>query len=295
MSAGKGRARQAALLRPAHERRREHGLRRPATSRSAGLTDAPAASRSAPTERVQDRSCPTLWNVGYQQAFFWEGSAPTLEAAVARRLAIRPGARRQGTARRGRRRRAPQRRARLSEPVRRRLRPGGDRRKRAEGPRRLSAHARGQRLRLGPIPGRRSAGVERSRAPRGWALFDGKAKCTGCHNGLLLTDLQFHNVGIGTGGKDPGRFDITKEPRHRGAFKTPTLLNVSRSAPYFHDGSVATLAEAVDLMAGGGVPNPNPRRRAPARRADRRGTRRPARVPRGADRGHSNRAPAPPK
>jgi cytochrome c peroxidase len=48
---------------------------------------------------------------------------------------------------------------------------------------------------------------------------------------------------------------MTKNERDRGAFKTPTLLNVGRSAPYFHDGSVATLPEAVDLMARGGIPN----------------------------------------
>ena len=40
-----------------------------------------------------------------------------------------------------------------------------------------------------------------------------------------------------------------------GAFKTPTLLDISKSAPYFHDGSVATLEEAVDLMASGGKAN----------------------------------------
>jgi cytochrome c peroxidase len=44
-------------------------------------------------------------------------------------------------------------------------------------------------------------------------------------------------------------------PSDRGAFKTPTLLDISKSAPYFHDGSVATLEEAVRLMANGGVAN----------------------------------------
>jgi cytochrome c peroxidase len=75
-------------------------------------------------------------------------------------------------------------------------------------------------------------------ARRGWALFSGKAGCTNCHDGLLLTDLQYHNVGIGWN------------------FKTPTLNEVANSAPYFHDGSVATLEEAVDLMLGGGIKNP---------------------------------------
>ena len=57
--------------------------------------------------------------------------------------------------------------------------------------------------------------------------------------------------------KDPdvGRFTVTKRPEDTGAFKTPTLRDISKSAPYFHDGSVATLGEAVDLMLGGGKPN----------------------------------------
>jgi cytochrome c peroxidase len=65
-------------------------------------------------------------------------------------------------------------------------------------------------------------------------------------------------VGIGVvDGKptDVGRFTVTKEEKDTGAFKTPTLRDVARSAPYFHDGSVASLREAVTLMAKGGVPN----------------------------------------
>jgi cytochrome c peroxidase len=95
-------------------------------------------------------------------------------------------------------------------------------------------------------------------ARRGWALFDGRAKCTTCHNGALLTDQQFHNVGIGMGAEKPdlGRGNIVREDRYRGAFKTPTLVDIPRTGPYFHDGSAATLEEAVDVMAGGGKPNP---------------------------------------
>ncbi len=50
---------------------------------------------------------------------------------------------------------------------------------------------------------------------------------------------------------------MTQRERDTGAFKTPTLRDVARSAPYFHDGSVATLEEAVELMASGGVDNPH--------------------------------------
>ena len=54
---------------------------------------------------------------------------------------------------------------------------------------------------------------------------------------------------------DVGRFTVTKEEKDTGAFKTPTLRDVARSGPYFHDGSVTNLQEAVTLMAKGGVAN----------------------------------------
>jgi cytochrome c peroxidase len=95
-------------------------------------------------------------------------------------------------------------------------------------------------------------------AKEGMRLFE-KAGCVNCHAGLLFTDLQFHNVGIGMSAERPdqGRGAITKNERENGAFKTPTLRDVARSAPYFHDGSVATLDQAVRLMAAGGIENPN--------------------------------------
>jgi cytochrome c peroxidase len=94
-------------------------------------------------------------------------------------------------------------------------------------------------------------------AQRGYLVFDRKAQCSKCHSGLLLTDQQYHNVGVGMSAKEPdlGRYTVTKNDRDRGAFKTPTLLDVSKSAPYFHNGSVATLEQAVDQMLGGGLPN----------------------------------------
>lgn len=95
-------------------------------------------------------------------------------------------------------------------------------------------------------------------AKRGWDVFQ-KAKCTNCHSGVFFTDLQFHNVGIGMKAEKPdiGRLAQTKIEKDTGAFKTPTLRDVSDSAPYFHDGSVATLEEAVKLLVGGGIDNPH--------------------------------------
>jgi cytochrome c peroxidase len=55
---------------------------------------------------------------------------------------------------------------------------------------------------------------------------------------------------------DQGRFAVTGLPAHRGAFKTPTLREVARTAPYLHDGSFATLADVVDFYDRGAAPNP---------------------------------------
>jgi len=95
-------------------------------------------------------------------------------------------------------------------------------------------------------------------AESGLKLFEGKALCTRCHVGFNLTDGLFHNLGVGTGKENPdlGRFVITGEEKDRGAFKTPTLRDISRTAPYMHDGSVKTLEEVVELYDVGGEPNP---------------------------------------
>ena len=95
-------------------------------------------------------------------------------------------------------------------------------------------------------------------AARGWDLFNGKARCNTCHGHVgafpLFTDEQYHNLGVG---KDPGRFEITKQPKDTGAFKTPHLRNVAKTAPYMHDGSEATLAAVIEFYDRGGNANPN--------------------------------------
>ena len=79
-----------------------------------------------------------------------------------------------------------------------------------------------------------------------------------CHFPPAYTDSLFHNVGLefGKPAPDQGRFAVTKEGRDMSAFKTPTLRSVAISGPYFHDGSVATLEEAVRYMVSGGKPDP---------------------------------------
>ncbi len=95
-------------------------------------------------------------------------------------------------------------------------------------------------------------------AKRGLEAFQ-KAKCDNCHSGLLFTDQQFHNIGIGMDAEkpDPGRYKVSKQDKDRGAFKTPTLRDVADSAPYFHTGSAATLEEAVKILVDGGIDNPH--------------------------------------
>lgn len=102
---------------------------------------------------------------------------------------------------------------------------------------------------------------------RGLDLFLGKAQCNVCHappffsTAMNVDGGAYFNVGIGTGKPedqvDVGRMKVTNNPSDWAAFKPPSLRNVARSAPYFHDGSVASLEEAVELMATGGIANKN--------------------------------------
>ncbi len=87
-------------------------------------------------------------------------------------------------------------------------------------------------------------------AKKGFALFTGKAHCTDCHDGFNFTDGSFHNLGLGDA--DEGRYGLKKRAAWFHAFKTPTLRDVTKSGPYFHDGSIKTLAEATAVCGNGG-------------------------------------------
>jgi cytochrome c peroxidase len=225
-----------------------------------GLTDG-LAKAQAPYGQVVPRSAPTMWNIGYHSEWYWDGRARTLEAqARAAWNGVNMGA------------------------------TGRDGRPSMDGIcARLNA-IEGYRLQFEKVFGtgctpdqvaralaafmrvivttpessawvRFKAGDKKAlsaAAQRGLSIFEGKARCANCHAGVLLTDLQYHNVGIGMEEKEPdlGRHRVTKEERDKGAFKTPTLLDIAKSAPYFHNGQIQTLEEAVDLMLAGGVDNP---------------------------------------
>lgn len=127
----------------------------------------------------------------------------------------------------------------------------------------------------------------------GFQLFRGKAGCSSCHlvgaRDALFTDHRFHNTGVGwvhanaasrtvsvpLGGgettevsraemaalfggdlRDEGRFEVTQLQQDRWAYKTPSLRNVALTAPYMHDGSLATLREVIEFYDRGGIDNP---------------------------------------
>ena len=96
-------------------------------------------------------------------------------------------------------------------------------------------------------------------AQHGLILFREKARCTKCHSGFNFTDEKFHNLGIGWDDNkvDLGRYMVTNNPEDIGAFKTPTLREIARSAPYTHDGRFKTLEEVVNFYNKGGVKNPH--------------------------------------
>ncbi len=75
------------------------------------------------------------------------------------------------------------------------------------------------------------------------------ADCFHCHGGPLFTDHAFHNNGL-TPTDDPGRFKVTQLEADRGKFATPTLRNLTRTAPYMHDGRFDTLEEVIAHYSG---------------------------------------------
>ena len=98
-------------------------------------------------------------------------------------------------------------------------------------------------------------------AQNGFRVFLGKGQCLRCHFGFNFADEQYHNLGAGWDKKsksfaDVGRQAVTNKPEDIGAFKTPTLREIAKTAPYMHDGSLASLRQVIDFYDQGGLPNP---------------------------------------
>jgi cytochrome c peroxidase len=214
-----------------------------------GLTDGLPKAIGAGNKQLT-RSSPTLWNIGYHKEFYWDGRSPSLEKqALGAWTGGNMGAK------------ADEIVAKLNalEDYKAQFRKvfNSD----ATPDNVVKAIAAYERTLIsGNTPWDRWKAGDNTAitlsAWRGWNIFQA-IKCNNCHDGVLFTDQQYHNIGIGTDQKepDPGRFNVTKKPEDTGAFKTPTLRDIAKSAPYFHDGSAKTLEEAVDVMLGGGKPN----------------------------------------
>jgi len=91
-----------------------------------------------------------------------------------------------------------------------------------------------------------------SQEKEGLHLFKSKG-CVACHNGINIGGTLYQKIGMfekfnSMDKDDLGRYNITKKPFDKYAFKVPSLRNVEKTAPYFHDGSVESLKGAVELM-----------------------------------------------
>ncbi len=205
--------------------------------------------------RQGDRNVPTLVNRAWGRSFFWDGRIPTLEEQVLQPIQS-----------------AKEMDMTVEEAVSRLKRKRGYRVqfRKAFGreitgedlARALASYLR--TILSGDSPfdrylyGDREALSEE--AQEGLRLFRGKANCSACHVGPNLTDEQFHNTGVAWRDGQPldeGRFAVTGKEEDRGAFKTPTLREIADTAPYMHDGSIATLQDVIDFYNDGGRRNPN--------------------------------------
>lgn len=188
--------------------------------------------------RLGRRSAPPLVNRGYGRAFFWDGRAATLEEQVLQ--PIQDPNEMDMT--------LPEVSARVGMPI-------------DEVSRSLASFVRS--LLSGNSAFDRFTNGDRGaltvEQQSGLQIFRGKGNCTTCHVGPTFSDERFHNTGVAwRGGQivDDGRFEVTRVAADRGAFKTPTLREITRTAPYMHDGSIGTLAEVVEYYDGGGNSNP---------------------------------------
>ncbi len=219
--------------------------------RELGWTDANQLSRRDNGD-MNTRHTPSLYNVGHQSIWYWDGRSPTMEAqtlaawrnqmsvdpaVAAARIAAVPGYASQFQAVFG----ATANPTNITQALTSYLRTKN------------SENSPWDRYEMGDVKAVSKDAIE------GWQLFSGKAGCVACHAPPFYGNSNFFNIGLEHGKEKPdvGRFNVTKLEADRSAFKTPSLRSVALGAPYFHDGSVATLKEAVRYMASGGKPDPN--------------------------------------
>jgi cytochrome c peroxidase len=188
--------------------------------------------------RVGRRSAPALINRGYGRAFFWDGRTTTLEEQVLQPIQD-PNEMDMAL---------PEVSARVGLTT-------------EEISHALASYVRS--ILSGDAPYDRFVNGDRGalspEQQEGLRLFRGKGNCTTCHVGPTFADERFHNTGVAwREGRfaDEGRSAVTGRTEDRGAFKTPTLREIARTAPYMHDGSLATLTDVIDYYDRGGNANP---------------------------------------
>jgi cytochrome c peroxidase len=218
-----------------------------------GLTDGLPKAIGAGNKQLA-RSSPTLWNIGYHKEFYWDGRSGSLEAqAMAAWKGGNMGAGEKTGEIAAKINALLGYRAQFQKVFQSDATPENMMKAISAYERTIiSGDTAWDRWKAGD-----NTAISMS-AYRGWNIFQA-IKCNNCHDGVLFTDQQYHNIGIGMAQKepDPGRGKVTNKPEDTGAFKTPTLRDIARSAPYFHDGSAKTLEEAVDIMLAGGKENPH--------------------------------------
>jgi cytochrome c peroxidase len=217
-----------------------------------GLTDG-LPKAIGPGNKQLPRGTPTLWNIGYHKEFYWDGRSNSLEAqAMAAWKGGNMGVGEKTGEIAAKINALQGYKAQFQKVFQSDATPENMMKAIAAFERTIiSGDTAWDRWKAGD-----NTAISMS-AYRGWNIFQG-IRCNNCHDGVLFTDQQYHNIGIGMDQKepDPGRGKVTNRPEDTGAFKTPTLRDIARSAPYFHDGSAKTLEEAVDVMLGGGKENP---------------------------------------
>ena len=218
--------------------------------RHLGWTDGLALSKRVDGV-VNSRHTPTLYNVGYLQSWYWDGRATTLEGQVfaAWRGQMSGDPVKAAAALNAVPAYAMQFQSVFDGPA------SGDTIAKA-----LAAYLR--TVNSGESPWDRFEKGDRAAVTQsaidGQALFMGKGRCVACHTPPTYTGSAFFNIGLEAGKAkvDPGRFNVTQDVADTSSFKTPTLRSIAISGPYFHDGSVASLEQAVRYLAKGGGADP---------------------------------------